>query len=98
MDTEVEVKVWQLTNEEIMHLHDNSLRRIGIQRMLEDIAHIEAQAVRAEERWWNDAMKDHNIDEKYRVNLIADAKLGKVWVKGEVPELDKIISERGLLT
>lgn len=84
-----EQKQWDLTKKEVKQLQHIQATREARSRIIEDLLKAEARTVLGEKDWWEAAMLTHNIPEDLRYKLMVDALIGKVWVKGEVPELDK---------
>ena len=83
-----EVKAWDLTKEECANLQRRWERRQGAHILLIQLQEIEGQVISAEHAWWDGVMIRHKIPTKYQHRVIADHISGKIWVKGEVTELD----------
>jgi hypothetical protein len=84
---------WDLTDEERAQLKDRDVRRRGQLRLLEQIQRVEGYEVEKESAWWESVCLRLGIPPDKRHNLIADPTNGKVWVRGQVSELDKKLSQ-----
>lgn len=83
-----ETKQWDLTEEEAAELRRRWQRRQGAHTLLVQLQEIEGQALEAEMGWWEVVALRHKIPREYLSRLVVNHVSGKVWVKGEVPELD----------
>ena len=88
-------KQWDLTELEIVELTVRQEQKIGRVRLLEALQWQLGIEAKADSAWWEELVLRNKIPKQFRYRLVADEKLGKVWVKGEVEELDeKMIPQR----
>ena len=85
-----EPKQWDLTPDEIIELEQRSIRKRGAYKLLAELQQLKGYEVDLEAAWWEALTLRLKIPRELRFKLITDYKLRKVWVKGEVKELDNI--------
>lgn len=83
-----EVLQWDLTDEEVFRLKVGMEAKQGVMELMKALAVIASASASREHDWWMDVHKAHEIPDRHRFRLSADYSLKKVWVKGEVQELD----------
>ncbi|MDP2953193.1 MAG: hypothetical protein Q8O76_07755 [Chloroflexota bacterium] len=83
-------KVWDLTPEECEAL--DQCWTLGAMKLLAELEQLKELEVKAKADWWGACVLRHRIPAALRFKLIADAKLGKIWVKGEVTDLDEVVA------
>lgn len=83
-----EVRQWDLTDEEVFRLKVGIEAKQGVTELMKALAVIASASASHEHDWWEDVFKAHGIPATYRYRLGADFRLRKIWVKGEVEELD----------
>lgn len=81
-------KQWDLTNDEIAELVVREEQKAGRIKLLEALQRQYGMEAKAEHAWWEAFILRHKIPIECRYRLIADHRVGKVWVKEEVKELD----------
>ena len=84
----MEKKQWDLTETENAELVIRGEHRIGRVRLLEALQRQLGIEAKTENAWWEALTLRLKIPVKYHHRLIADEQVGKVWIKGEVKELD----------
>ena len=89
-----QIKHWDLTKEEIKKLTSLQARRMAVKGLLNMLTEQMTNDAKNDARWWSDVLLKHSINgsEAKSGKLVADVKLGKIWVKDEVPEFDKLAS------
>lgn len=90
-------KQWDLTDEEVVELKDRTVKRRGNYRMLEELQRLLGYEIEKELAWWEAVRLRLNIPASEKRNLITDHQLGKIWIRGEVPSLDKELDKRTLV-
>ena len=88
-----EIQQWDLTEVEKKELYYRNTMRWGIEQVLSDFVKLRGEYVRSQAAWWDEFAVAHNIPAKYRTILLASEELGKVWVKGQVPDLDNMAAK-----
>ena len=86
-----ESKQWDLTNAEIKKLRECQSKRETIKELMHSLLEEGTQNVQREMNLWSAIARNHRITTNGR--LVSDTKVGKVWIKGKVPELDKLLNE-----
>lgn len=84
-------KQWDLTDVEIGELIRRAEQKMGRVILLAELQRQYGMEAKAEGAWWEAFQLKHKIPSECRYRLIADHTVGKVWVKGEVKELDDTI-------
>jgi len=87
-------KQWDLDNNEIAELVVREEQRIGRIKLLEALQRQFGIEAKAEQCWWEVYILRHKIPKELQCRLIANHRAGKVWVKGEVKELDEKIGSQ----
>jgi hypothetical protein len=85
---EEEPKQWDLTKEEVKKLKALQAQQVAADRLLKMLLESMAKTADGENAWWNAVINNHKIPDEFLGKLISSENLGKVWLKGEVPELD----------
>jgi len=80
-------KQWDLTKREIKELRTFQGQRVATEEILQALLKQAGRNAEKERILWDTIARNHKIT--LTLGLVADSVLGKVWVKGEVPELDK---------
>jgi len=87
-DTPKEPKQWDLTRDEQIELHLRWVRRVGAMKLLAELQQLKGEEIAQESAWWEEVMLRCGIPKDHYGRLIASHRLGKIWVRGEVEELD----------
>ena len=85
---EEEQKQWDLTDTERMELEQRWFRQMGANKLLIELQQIKGEEIRQEMDRWEQVKLAHKIPHQHRLNLLARWRTGKVWVRGQVKELD----------
>jgi hypothetical protein len=86
-----EQKQWDLTEKENKKLKVFQAHRIAVEQLMETLLGQIASNHEQEYAWWKAIRLNHKIPDAFMYKLAANPSFGthgKVWVKGEVPELD----------
>ena len=87
-------KQWDLTDVEIGELIRRDEQRMGRTILLAELQRQYGLEAKAESAWWESFRLKHKIPKECAYRLVADHRVGKAWVKGEVKELDDRILEQ----
>jgi putative methionine-R-sulfoxide reductase with GAF domain len=90
MKKQTEQKQWDLTKIEIRRLRDFQSSRVAMNEIISSLLEQRAKQLNKERDWWGAVLSKYGLQSD--TALVADAYIGKIWVKGEVPELDKLTS------
>ena len=85
-------KQWDLTEDEKAQLRERFNARIGRIKLLEALQRLYGCEVDAEIAWWEVVRLRCKIPKGEADRLVADHRVGKVWVLGEVEKLDNLSS------
>ena len=86
----MKTKQWDLTKSEITDLAVRRELRMGRFKLLEALQRQFGIEAEAENGWWEALSLSHKIPKEYRHRLLTDHRIGKVWVSGEVDNLDNL--------
>lgn len=90
-----EPKQWDLTKEELKKLKAFQVREGAIKQLtktlLEQLAENHEVTLKQGDAWWEAITVKYKIPDAFKGKLVAVTEVGKFWVRGEVPELDKIL-------
>ncbi len=86
-------KQWDLTEHEIAELVGREEQKVGRIKLLEALQRQYGMEAKADSAWWEALVLRNKIPSELRYRLMADHRIGKVWVKGEVKEFDEMIQQ-----
>ena len=82
------IKQWDLTDTEIGELIRRGEQKMGRTILLAELQRQYGLEAKAESAWWESFILRNEIPAPGRYDLVANAEVGKVWVKGAVKKLD----------